>query len=415
VIRSRRLAFLAARPRPSRWRAYLAAVVILATVVLVTLSSRGLAYVNLDSLRDEPVSFSLFVLLPIALTLVLLLAFLPPVLSGNVAILVGLIALLEAGAWALTPRPPRLHGEVEAQGTPSFYVPDPALGYAQAPSVVARHRRFVGDTPIYDVTYETDEHGRRRTPVSGDTPRTSFLLFFGDSNTFGEGLAQTETLPYYAGTLAPTFRPYNYGVSGYGPSHVLALARRRRIAREVGERDGYAVFFLIPAHIARVVGSSRVSTTWGRHFPSYELSAEGRLVDRGDFVHGRPLVTLAYFFWGQSNLAAYFGVDLPPRYTTRHYELMAKILGESRRVLAEQLRLRGFFVILGQAYNAAQVRVIHQAREALTREGVTCLDYVGLFDVGDARFHLSEFDYHNSAAANRLIASRLIADVSARP
>ena len=400
MIRSRRFAFVAAA--------------ILMTVVLVTLCTRGVSYVNLDSLLDEPASFVLLLLLPISLAVVVLpIVVLPPVALVNVAVFGGLIALLEAGAWALTPRAPLPYGEAEVMGAPSFYRPDPALGYVQAPSAVARHRRFAGDTPTYDVTYETDEDGRRRTPVRDDTPRTSFLLFFGDSNTFGEGLAQTQTLPYYAGTLTSRFRPYNYGVSGYGPSHVLALARLQRIGREVGEPDGYAVFFLIPAHIARVVGSSRVSATWGRHFPYYELSENGSVVGRGDFVHGRPLVTLAYFFWGQSNLAAYFGVDLPPRYSEGHYRLMARILGESRRLLAEQVRLRGFWVILGQAYTDAQARVMKRAREALAREGVPCLDYVRLFDVGDPQYRLSEFDYHNSAAANRMIAGRLIADVSA--
>src|SRR5205823_112128 len=177
----------------------------------------------------------------------------------------------EAGAWMLAPARRVMRGERRTTGAASFYVRAPGVGYVIAPSAVARHRRTVGDTQSYDVTYRTDEWGRRATPTKTAAARASFLLFFGDSNTFGEGLSQTETLPYYAGERATAWRPYNYGVSGYGPAQLLALARSGRLRQEVPEPDGYALFFLIPAHVGRVVGSSTVSTGWGRHFPYYEV------------------------------------------------------------------------------------------------------------------------------------------------
>jgi hypothetical protein len=200
-------------------------------------------------------------------------------------------------------------------------------------------------------------------------------------------------------------------VSGYGPAHLLAITRSGRLSKEIPEPDGYAVFFLIPAHVGRVVGSSKVSAGWGRHFPYYEMSDHGAVVTRGDFVHGRPLITLAYFFWTKSSLAAYFGVDLPLRYTPHDYRLTATILKESGRRLAEQLHLRGFGVILGQVHNEAQRHVIEGVRDALVREGVAHLDYTRLFDTRDPRYRLSELDYHNSAEANRIIAMRLVADL----
>ena len=382
-----------------------------AVVVAATLSLEGLSYVNLDSLTHQAIRFYALLVLPASLVIVcLVMAALPRIVAINLAVLACLLLLAEAGAWVLTPVRPAIRGEPEATGG-SFYVPDTALGYVMAPSTVARHRRSVGDTPIYDVTYRTDEQGRRETPTSPGQGRTSFLLFFGDSNMFGEGLSQTETLPYYAGEQATAFRPYNYGVSGYGPAHLLALARSGRLGHAVHEQDGYAVFFLIPAHVGRVIGSSVVSTGWGRHFPCYEMTDQGALISSGDFVHGRPLVTLAYFFWTRSNVAAYFGAELPLRYTEHDYRLTATILKESSRLLAEQLHLRGFVVILGQAYNDPQRRVIQGFREALEREGVAHLDYTRLFDTHDPRYRLSELDYHNSAEANRIMATRLVADL----
>jgi hypothetical protein len=380
-----------------------------AALVAATLSFEGLSYVNLDSLMQETVQFYSLLVLPASLVIVcLMVVALPRIVTINLAFLACLLILAEVGAWVLRPA---IRGEPVATGESSFYVPDTALGYAMAPSTVARHRRTVGNTEIYDVTYRTDERGRRETSTRPGSTRVSFLLFFGDSNTFGEGLSQTETLPYYAGERAAASRPYNYGVSGYGPANLLALARLGRLRQEISEQEGYAVFFLIPAHIGRVVGSSKVSTGWGRHFPYYEVTNDGELISRGDFVHGRPLTTLGYYFWTKSNLTAYFGTDLPLRYTRHDYRLTAAIFRESSRLLAKHLRLRGFVVILGQVHNDAEVRVMQEVRDALAREGVTYLDYTRLFDARDPRYRLSEFDYHNSAEANRIIATRLVTDL----
>jgi len=93
--------------------------------------------------------------------------------------------------------------------------------------------------------------------------------------------------------------------------------------------------------------------------------------------------------------------------------LTATILKESGRRLAEQLRLRRFVVVLGQVYNEPQRRVIDDVRDALVREGVAHLDYTRLFDTRDPRYRLSDLDYHNSAEANRIMATRLVADLGA--
>lgn len=387
-----------------------------AALTATTVATRGgLSYINLDSLLHDPRWF--FTLLVLSATVAaasVVTATLPPVVTINVVVLVCLLGLLETGAWLLAPARPVISGEPEAVEKSAFYVPDATLGYVMAPSTSARHRRIVDGRQIYDVFYRTDPWGRRETPTRGGHARSSFLLFFGDSNMFGEGLSQTETLPYYAGEIASAFRPYNYGVSGWGPSHLLGLARRSRFRQEVAERDGYAIFFLIPAHIDRVVGSSKVSAGWGRHFPYFRENARGDLITDGDFVHGRPFTTLAYFIWTKSNLANCFEVDLPLWYGASDYWLTAKVFKESSQLLARQLSLRGFVVVLGQAYDDVQRRAVHKYRDALARERVPYLDYTELFDTRDVRYRLSETDYHNSALANRIIATRLIADLVGR-
>jgi len=378
-----------------------------AGVIVTTLSIGGFSWLNLDSLLDHPLPFHALLTLPTSLALVCLaLAILPRTLLINLAVFAALIVAAEAGAWALAPVPSATHEEPE-----TFYARDAALGYVLAPSVVAHHRRGEGSTESSSVTYEIDDRGRRRTPTPSRPARSSFFLFFGDSNTFGESLGQTATLPYYTGEVATDYRPYNYGVPGYGPQHMLALLNVRHFPDEVAEPEGHAVYFFIPAHVARAIGSSKVSTGWGRHFPYYRLGPDRGVLASGDFVHGRPLTTLLYHFWNESNLAAASGVDLPPRYSDEHYRLTARILAESGRGLARQVPLQGFHVILAQAYNAPQREVLDRMRAALTREGVPVLDYSRLLDASDPRYRLSDVDYHNSAAANRAMAAQLASDL----
>lgn len=395
-------------PSPHRGRTGLLALgAVSAAVTVVSLSIRGFSSVNLDHLLDYPLSFhSLLTLTTVLALACLTLATMPRTLLINLAVLAGLIAAAETAGWALALVSPASRSE---SGT--LYARDAALGYVLTPSALARHRLAVGNREVYSVTYEVDDRGRRRTPTTPGSARSSFLLFFGDSNTFGEGLGQTETLSYYSGELAATHQPYNYGVPGYGPQHMLELLNVRRLAEEVPEPEGDAVYFLIPAHVARVIGSSRVSTGWGRHFPYYRLGPDGGLLASGDFVHGRPLTTLLYYFWAASKLAAASGGELPPRYSERDYRLTAKILAESGRRLARQVRLHGFHVVLGQAYNAPQLEVLDRMRVALGREGVAVLDYSRLLDWHDPRYRLSDVDYHNSAVANRAVALQLASDL----
>ena len=79
-------------------------------------------------------------------------------------------------------------------------------------------------------TYTTDAYSRRVTPIDHLEQRSSFLLFFGCSVTFGLWVNDDETMPYVA-QYASHYRPYNYGVSGYGSHHMLAQLQSRELKK----------------------------------------------------------------------------------------------------------------------------------------------------------------------------------------
>ena len=88
------------------------------------------------------------------------------------------------------------------------------------------------------------------------------MVFFGGSNTFGEGVEDNQTMPFFFAAAAPDTAVYNYGFCGYGPQQMLALLEDHRIDPLIDGRDVIGVYLFIDAHVQRAVGSMVVVTTW---------------------------------------------------------------------------------------------------------------------------------------------------------
>lgn len=378
-------------------------------IVLGTVSIHGVAYLNLNSLLLHPGQFYLTAVIPAGLGAACLLAsVLPRTLTINCLVFLGLLAAADGAAWCLQPEP-ELRGEPEATPASSeFYQRDVVLGHALVPNTIARHRGFLGSSKIYDVTYEIDALGRRSTPTPDASGRTRFALFFGDSNMFGYGLHQAETIPAYVAALTRDYRAYNYGVPGYGPVHMLELAARRPLGREIREREGVAVFFFIPGHVARVIGASEI-LEYGHDYPYYVLGPAGALIAKGNFTVNRPFTTLLYYLWTRSNVVRRLEVGLPLWYSEADYLLTAKVFEHAAAALKQKLPVRDLFIVLGQAYSDQEMKIAARMRTALARQHVATLDYTQLFDPNEEEYHLP--DMHNSAPANCAIAAQMVADL----
>jgi len=77
-------------------------------------------------------------------------------------------------------------------------------------------KKLWGDEVIYDVKYTIDKARMRVTPFNSENPDNDMVInFFGGSHTFGEGLNDNETLPYFVHKQT-NYRTYNFGFHGYG-------------------------------------------------------------------------------------------------------------------------------------------------------------------------------------------------------
>jgi hypothetical protein len=296
--------------------------------------------------------------------------------------------------------------QVETYVDPGYYQEQNDLGWAPRPGITTRASKCVDGVPIYDVEYAIDDRGRRITPVASTQGRTRFVLFFGCSCTFGEGLAQTETLPFFVSKGAPRIMPYNYGFHGYGPQHLLARLESGSLRGEVEEREGDLVYLFIDSHVNRAIGSLAVYNGWAHSAPNYVIDASGEHVRRGTLTTGRPLTALAYSLLGSSQVLRHFRVEVPPVITDDHVEFTARIFARSAALFHEQFGPGRFVVVISPGSTLAG-----RLGSALERLGVESLDYSQLFDYQQPEYHLPE-DWHPTAKANQVMAERLDADLA---
>ncbi len=287
----------------------------------------------------------------------------------------------------------------------SYVEPDAWLGYKLKPSVKITATQKSGEDIIYEHIYATDEQRRRVTPVA-ESPETrdQFILFFGGSFTFGDGLAAAETLPAAVGRAAPAIMPYNYGVSGYGTQQMLARLQQGDMRSEVEQAAGAAVYTFICPHINRVAGSMSVMNTWGSVMPNYILNSGGELVRHGNFSTGRPALSVIYAALGISQTARYFNVNIP-RLNNSHYRLTARVIQESARAFEQQFGSDDFYALIYPGNGACAGPLTPH----LDQLGLKYFDYSDLIARSDEG--MWQPDGHPTATAQKIVAGQLAADL----
>jgi len=319
-------------------------------------------------------------------------------------------AMREETSWVRIPPPAQQRGSgaPPAQWHPGGAIPDPVLGYTLPKDAqIADTMSFQG-TLLYQGMYTTDAYGRRVTPIEHPEQRSHFLLFFGCSMTFGLWVHDDETMPFYAAQYAPHYRPYNYGVSGYGPNQMLAQLQNRDLTKEIPEPQGIAIYTFIDDHIYRALGGVRASPPWGVHTPLYTLDSQDRLVPQERATFGRRLGSLLFWGLGHSQILTYFHIMLPPmpRINAEHMRLTARVIEESRKEFHQQFPSGEFYVLLYPG-----VRRGKDLLSYLAQAGIPYLDYSHLIDWPHPGLTLAEPSLHPAAQGHKRVAAQLAQDL----
>lgn len=163
----------------------------------------------------------------------------------------------------------------------SYYRDDVDLGYGPNPGTfsVQKHQ---GDQLIYSQQYTITPQRFRETPLKG-LAESCNVVFLGDSFTFGEGVSDHETMPYFfAKEGNGKFNVYNLGFHGYGPHQMLRMLETGRLKTIVEGSVHLVIYQGVQEHVDRVAGN----TLWDHSGPRYTLMPNGSVSYQGSF-HGK--------------------------------------------------------------------------------------------------------------------------------
>jgi lysophospholipase L1-like esterase len=112
----------------------------------------------------------------------------------------------------------------------NVHIPDPLLGWRLKPGSTGTHR-----AAEYEVRYVMDERGLKAIPHAGE-PQLD-VIFFGDSYTFGYGVANDDTFAniIQARYVSSDVHLHNAGVMGYGL--VQMYGRFLELEADIGQGD----------------------------------------------------------------------------------------------------------------------------------------------------------------------------------
>ena len=255
---------------------------------------------------------------------------------------------------------------------------------------------------VYDATYHFDTLYRRVVPEPPGLDPDEFILFFGGSQTFGEGLNDQETIPALVQKDTLSHRVYNYAYNGYGPHQMLRKLETYTLQDEVTEPRGIAFYQYFTFHIPRVLGTMAYISWAGGAAPYYHVNNKDQLEYSGSFATGRFFKTFFYWLLGKSTIAKYYHVDLPATLTQHHYDLVCHVLDKSRDVFLEQFPDSRFVLIIGMTTSKNDPFI-----EACLETNL--IEYVDLRKLKRRKKGL-EFphDGHFTPRAARLIANQLV-------
>lgn len=275
---------------------------------------------------------------------------------------------------------------------------DRNLGYRILGGVNCDVTLKIGEDTIYNVVYSSDKLRRRRT-LPDNWQAKKYLLFFGCSVAFGEGVNDNETIPSNFSAVRSDRHVYNYAFRGYGPQHMLALLESRSVVTT--EKTGDLAYIWIDSQMNRLKGSLGICKTFGRWFPYYYLS-RGKLKRNGSFESGRPITNWLFGVLEKSNIANKFHVDLPARGpTSSDFKLLTEVFKKSLVIAQKDLGAKKLYVIIYPGNDLGE-KIKFAIRG---NQGIEIIDFSRLFKPNGELIIAG--DGHPSSIANKILGERL--------
>jgi hypothetical protein len=302
----------------------------------------------------------------------------------------------------------------------NFFVHDPILGWAPAKGIKVHAFKpgpaglFHGPRgTLFDADYTIDSRGLRVSPPWRKDGLAGTALFFGCSYTFGEGLQDSQTLPYQVGLLSHgSYRTINFAFEGYSPAQMLASVEHGLVKSAVDTTPNYAYYIAEPIHVWRVAG--RVA--WGTS-PRYLFNADGDVVQDG-FYAPKTLYEILGLkqnsrIRGQLEKSAIWRTLLSreSRVTDQDIQLYLAVVRRWHDLLSAQFPGIQIRIILWRNQAAPEEQLVYdKMREGFRRMGYPVYlveDILPGYRVDFSPYILGPTDHHPNALADHLLGEFL--------
>lgn len=212
------------------------------------------------------------------------------------------------------------------------------------------------DLTVFEVKYMKDPQGRRYVENQEWKKKANkFVLAFGCSFTFGEGLDQGMDYPsQLAAKLDNSWKVYNFGVMGYGANDVLKNIDQKedRYLKGVQEEEGVFVWLLLKDHLMRTFCPWNCylnSYRWIQSKPEFEI-LDGKFVTKSSFKGSPKWKRKIFKALARVHFVQRYGFPESPSWTEEDFEMFAKMLEEITLRMKEK-KIRKKYVIFEHDLN----------------------------------------------------------------
>lgn len=260
-----------------------------------------------------------------------------------------------------------------------------------------------------NATYNIEENYCRRIIPNENTKSAEKikrgLIILGDSQIFGQGISDSETLPAQLSQKKPDVRFYNYAMAGLYPGEMLdriKLIGLNPQNHEITESKNTLVIFYSDYHIYRSVSSLREIANWGYYRPYYFKDSTGQIVQTQSIKKALPIRSWFADHFVKSRTASYFNLNWP-NVTEADWEFYIDLLKQIQQN-SVRLGVDKFYVI------------IYPNQLATTTELIRHLETAGIHYISYADWDIQklstkpttlENDGHSNGEFNKIFAQTL--------
>lgn len=269
-------------------------------------------------------------------------------------------------------------------------------GYRMTANSKSRDILKIKNKLIWNVTFKTDEFGRRVTdagPLKKNTEQ--FVVFYGGSRTFGQGVEDHQTLAANFQKSNPDLKVYNYGIMNAAANMYLRYHETGKFKKEIPEKKGTFIYIYDLGHEQKIFGSKEATKSFSS--PMYDYGQDDKLAHFHNFWFGRPVRSFIYNFLGLS--AVYQNVFLNKRLdiTTLDADqlrLIRDVFLEMKWHAAEMSN-SNFVVVF---FEVSRSPIMDDVSRVLKEAGIEVLYFEKAQLPADDNINYFEFDRHPKAS-----------------